>query len=208
MISLLPVRTEERDLVIALTAGDRTVTLLDFHDGAVWKRKLDVIEAHCGASRSTEEPGVCQLVLGKESGLIMLYQLSLELTNDHKTQKCVISMLESWNLEGGDVILDSLSFGKSSIVASCSGSVYLLREGGAVACVTNTVVNVPSKTLILSEKLDYLVNTTIDGNVHIFNDKNQTIFTFNVLEISNCPSDVLFSFKESKELLRKVRKVI
>lgn len=189
--------------MLALTAGEGSVTLLDFHGGGVWKERLKVLDAYCGASRQTSEENVSQIVLGEESGLIVMYQLTLEFTPDFKVHQCVLSKLETWNLAGGDVLLDSLTFSKDYIVASCNGSVYLLRQGGTVACVTNAMENVPSRTTVLSEKHDYLVNARMDGSVRIFSNKNAHMYTFNLLELSKCPSDVLFSYKTSKELLRK-----
>lgn len=117
-----------RDLLVAVTAGERVVTVLDLFGGAIWKARIEPVVEACAWASS----GSTLLALASAAGTVALYSLEVEAG----VARCV--QLHSWRLddEGGGAA-DCLSFASdgSLIAALTSGAVFRLRADAPAECV-------------------------------------------------------------------------
>lgn len=192
--SLLAVRgacAGGRDLVLATTAGERFMSLLDCRGGAVWRARVEnVLEACCSDGRGCGE-GRAEVALGAATGAVALYDLSFDPAKASSATRCVCS--QSWKLSD-EGTLDAVSFARDRLVASMTGgAVYLLGPGAAVECVTRSVPNaVPSRTKCLKQGV--LVTVGMDGSVRLRNEASQSLYQFSL------ENSVISSFKTSNLL--------
>ena len=192
--SLLSVRgacAGGRDLLLATTAGERFMSLLDCRGGAVWRARVEnVIEACCSDCRGGRE-GRAEVALGAATGTVALYDLSFDTSKAASSTIC--SLAQSWKLSD-EGTLDAVSFARDRIVASLTGgAVYVLGSGASIECVVRSIPNaVPSRTKCL--KPDVLVTVGMDGGVRLCSEAGQSLVQ---LALENA---VISSFKTSNLL--------